>query len=145
MIELDEAARKAIDNARALTVAMIEHGWGTVHVASSTGEFFLAKESGHRDPLSPVASAAPVPAVAIALPVATAAAPAVEIKAPHIATVVSLVPVGTAVAAGQILATLRVLDTTSEVFAPTAGTIAGHGAAVGDLAEFGTVLVRLQP
>ena len=49
MIELDEAARKAIDNARALTVAMIEHGWGTVHVASSTGEFFLAKESGHRD------------------------------------------------------------------------------------------------
>jgi pyruvate/2-oxoglutarate dehydrogenase complex dihydrolipoamide acyltransferase (E2) component len=40
---------------------------------------------------------------------------------------------------------LRVLDTTSEVIAPTAGTIAGHGAAVGDLAEFGTVLVRLQP
>ena len=142
MIELDEGARKAIDNARALTVTMLEQGWSTVHIASSEGEFFLAKGSGHRDPLSPGATVVAAPP---APPVAPAAAPAVDVKAPHVATIVFLASVGSVVAAGQSIATLRVLDTTSEVAAPAAGTIAGQGAAEGDLAEFGTVLVRLQP
>ena len=138
MIELDEGARKAIDNARALTVTMLEQGWSTVHIASSEGEFFLAKGSGHRDPLSPGATV-------VAAPPAPPVAPAVDVKAPHVATIVFLASVGSVVAAGQSIATLRVLDTTSEVAAPAAGTIAGQGAAEGDLAEFGTVLVRLQP
>jgi len=145
MIALDDAARKAIDTARALSVTMIDQGWGTVFVSSGDGEFFLTREAGKVDPLLPagVVQAAPVAAAPAA--VAPAVLPAIEVKAPRVATVVSLAPVGSAVQAGQAIATLRVLDETIEVEAAAAGTVLAHVAQAGALAEFGNTLVTLQP
>lgn len=145
MIALDDNARKAIDNARALSVTMIDQGWGTVYVSSADCEVFLTRSEGKIDPLSPAAVApAAAPAAIAAAPVVPAAGPAVEVTAPHVATVVSLLAVGTAVQAGQAVATLRVLDETFEIVAAAAGTVEAHGAAVGDLAEFGGKLVTLR-
>ena len=146
MIALDDAARKAIDTARGLSVTMIDQGWGTVYVSCADGEFFLSRQAGKVDPLSP-AAVAPVatPAVAAPASVAPAALPAIEVKAPHVATVVSLAPVGSEVQAGQAIATLRVLDETIEVAAAAAGTVLAHVAQPGALAEYGNTLVTLQP
>lgn len=146
MITLDDNARKAIDNARAFSVTMIEQGWGTVHVSSADCEIFLTRGEGKIDPLSPAAAVAgPVAVVAVPPPVAVAALPAVAVTAPHVATVVSLAPVGSFVQAGQPVATLRVLDDTSEIAAPADGTIESHGVLTGELAEYGTRLVTLRP
>lgn len=142
MIALDDNARKAVDNARAFSVTMIEQGWGTVHVSSADCEVFLTRSEGRSDPLSPAAVA---PAPVAAAVVAPAAAPAIDVTAPHVATVVSLLAVGTVVQAGQAVATLRVLDETSEVAAAAAGTIEAHGITAGELAEYGTRLVTLRP
>jgi len=146
MIALDDTARRAIDNARALSVTMLDQGWGTVHVSSAECEIFLTRGEGKIDPLSP-AAAAPVAAapVAVVEPTAAAAsAPAVEITAPHVASVVSLLAVGTPVQSGQAVATLRVLEDTVEILATCAGTIQAHGAAAGELAEFGARLITLR-
>ncbi|MES2494403.1 MAG: biotin/lipoyl-containing protein [Pseudomonadota bacterium] len=146
MIALDEAARKAFDNARAFSVTMIDQGWGTVHVSSADCEIFLTRSEGKIDPLSPspLAAAAVTAPVAAVFPAPTML-PAVDVTTPHIATVVSLVAVGTAVQAGQAVATLSVLDETIEIVAASAGTIETHGVAPGDLAEFGSKLVTLRP
>ena len=144
MIALDEAARKAIDTARGLSVTMIDQGWGTVYVSCADGEFFLSREAGKVDPLSPVAVAA-APVAAAPAPVAPAAVPAIEVKAPHVATIVSLAPVGSVVQAGQAIATVRVLDETIEVAAAAAGTVLAHVAQPGALAEYGNILLTLQP
>lgn len=142
MITLDENARLAIDNARALSVTMIDQGWGTVHVSSADCEIFLTRGDGRIDPLLPAPVAAAVAAVAAPAPVAVLLA--VEVTAPHVATVVSLAAVGAVVQAGQTVATLRVLDETSEIAAPVDGTVDSHGALTGELAEYGTRLVTLR-
>ena len=149
MITLDDNARKAIDNARAFSVTMIEQGWGTVHVSSAHCEIFLTRGEGKIDPLSPApvaaAVAAPAAVVADPAPVTVSVLPAVAVTAPHVATVVSLAPVGSFVQAGQPVATLRVLDDTSEIAAPADGAIESHGVLTGELAEYGTRLVTLRP
>ena len=142
MITLDNNARKAIDNARALSVTMIDQGWGTVHVSSADCEIFLTRGEGRIDPLLPAPVAAAV--AAVAAPAPDVGLLAVEVTAPHVATVVSLAAVGAVVQAGQTVATLRVLDETSEIAAPVDGTVESHGVLTGELAEYGSRLVTLR-
>ncbi|MFD2578915.1 biotin/lipoyl-containing protein [Novosphingobium colocasiae] len=93
--------------------------------------------------------AAPSPmrarAVAVAPPVAPAAlGTEVAIKAPHVATLVQVLGVGTPVSAGQAVATVHVLDEPEDIVSPVAGVITGIGAAAGDLLDYGTVVLTVR-
>jgi biotin carboxyl carrier protein len=59
------------------------------------------------------------------------------VKAPHVATLVSTLPVGRQVAAGETVAVLSVLDEDIALAAPVAGRCLAQAAA-GALVEFDT-------
>lgn len=65
-------------------------------------------------------------------------------KAPHVATLVDALPVGTVVTAGQKVATVRVLDESETIEAPISGTIIRHDAAAGELVDYGATLLNIQ-
>lgn len=140
MIEIDDTARRAITNARALLDAMLAGGWDQVCVTGEEGDFFLARMPGLANPLlggGPAAMAQAAPAVA------PAAAVRQTISAPHVGTVTWLAPVGARLAAGEPVARLAVLDTTIDVPSLNFGTVAVHDARIDDLAEYATPLVTL--
>jgi len=129
-----DSAAQAIDDARALLETFLSSGWDEMHVVSGGTEIFLAQPRGGSNPMRmapPVAAATPLPAVATPV-----AGPQFEVKAPHVATLVSVLAVGTQVAAGQGIATVRVLDEESELTASAAGTIVAVAAAPGDLLDY---------
>ena len=137
MITIDDKARRAIDNIRALLDTLLASGWAEVCVTGKDGDYFLARHPGTPNPLiEPVGEVAPL-----------ASAPAAEmVKAPHVGTVVWLAPLGplgTRLAEGDVAARLMVLDESVEVLATAAGTVRAHRALLDELAEFATPLVEL--
>lgn len=144
MIEIDDKARAAITNARALLDAMLAGGWAEVCVQGEEGDYFLARSPGTPNPLvapTPVAPASAAPAP-VAAPSPTASAKTL-VTAPHVGTVAWLAGEGQAVAAGEVVARLAVLDEAVDVAAPSAGTVTVGLVRLGDLAEFKTPLVEL--
>ncbi|WP_225008859.1 hypothetical protein [Novosphingobium percolationis] len=142
MIEIDDNARRAIDNARALLDAMLAGGWNEVCVTGEEGDYFLARQPGTVNPLLVVEAALPGPAPAL-VAVGSAQFETLTVKAPHVGTVVWLAPVGQAVAEGEVVARLAVLDETLDVPAAKAGKVAAQVARIDDLAEFATPLIEL--
>lgn len=142
MIEIDDTAIRAITNARALLDVMQAGGWAEVRVTSEDGDYYFARNPGTSNPL--VAPAATAVAAGVA-PVAagTVQVTSVAVSAPHVGTVAWLAAVGQAVAEGEAVARLAVLDRTVEVPATRAGTVTVQLARLDDLAEFATPLVEL--
>lgn len=139
MIEIDDKARSAITNARALLDTMLANGWDQVCITGEEGDYFIARTPGTPNPL--IAPAAPV--AAAPAPVAAAAVVPRSITAPHVGTVAWLAALGTSIAKDEVVARLAVLDTQVDVVAPEAGTVSAQTVQIGDLAEFATELVTL--
>jgi biotin carboxyl carrier protein len=134
MTVISEEAQRAINNARALLDAMLAGGWQQVCITGNEGDYFIARDRGIANPLLVAGEtpAAPVPQ-----------GPAKAIMAPHVGTVAWLVPVGHAVAAGDVIVRLMVLDEQVDVVAASAGKIAEHHVRIDELAQFGTPLLAL--
>lgn len=133
-----DPAVAAINDARALLDTLLGSDWREIHVVSGETEIFIARNGAGANPMR-AAPAAPIADPARSLP------PAVEktVTAPHVATVVEAVSVGTRVEAGQTVATLHVLDEPIAVTAPGAGTVVRVDAAPGELLDFGAPLVTI--
>lgn len=69
--------------------------------------------------------------------------PATDLSAPHLGTLTGLVPVGTRVAAGEVVARLMVLGRETAMVAEAEGLIVAHHHADGALVEFGQPLVAI--
>lgn len=141
MIEIDDNARRAIDNVRALLDAMLASGWEQACVTGKDGDYFLARQPGTPNPLlaAPEEAALAQPAVA---PIPAECA-SLTVCAPHVGTVAWLAPIGAVLAEGAAAARLAVLDDQVDVPSPKAGTVTAQSAQIGDLAEFSTPLVLL--
>lgn len=137
MSDMADTMTRAIDDARALLGTLLSGGWQELHVVSGNTEIFIAREGGRPNPMRQ--------ALAAAAPPASTAAPQVEevVTAPHVATVVDVLPVGTTVAAGERIATIRVLDGEEIVASPAAGRVAAIHAAAGALVEYKAPIVSL--
>ncbi|HZU64298.1 MAG TPA: hypothetical protein VFF98_11485 [Novosphingobium sp.] len=124
-----------LHEARAL-LRQFQHGKARAcHIRTPTLELFLSRDRACRpQALPPAPDPDPAPA----------ALPASPLAAPHLATVVELAGVGLAVAAGDVLARLRVLDRHSELRADSACVVAAHHLAPGALVQFGEALLSIQ-
>ena len=128
----------AIDDARALLDTLLASDWNDVHVVAGGTEIFIARRSGRANPLLAGGETA-----AAAAPEQRATARE-EVRAPHVATLVEVVPVGTPVAAGDRVAVLRVLDDEQPLTAAVAGTVGATPAAPGALLDYGAPVVVLE-
>jgi acetyl-CoA carboxylase biotin carboxyl carrier protein len=133
----------AITDARALLDTFLASDLQDMHVAVGGMDMFLARKGGRANPMTRVAA---VPAPAVPAPVASAAPLGKElsVKAPHVANVVWLAPVGQHVAVGEKLAVLRVLDEEIAVQAAAAGHVLAQSAQAGALVEYDMPLLTLR-
>jgi biotin carboxyl carrier protein len=130
-----DTRRKAIDDARALLDALIAHGWQEAHVVSSGTELFIATPNGGANPMRQVAATVEPPG-AITEQVTM-------VTAPYVATLMSLLSIGTVVEPGVAVARLRVLDREHDLSADCAGRIAAVHAEPGTLLEFGMAVLSI--
>jgi biotin carboxyl carrier protein len=128
-------AGAAIDDARALLDALVTSDWQDMHVVAGETEIFIAKTTGRANPMREAPSSI--------VPEVIASTETHDVRAPHVATFVGAVAIGSRVAVGDRVATLRVLDQEQELLADVAGTIAAHPVAAGALIEFGASVVTL--
>lgn len=136
----NDRAGRAIADARALLDTLLTSDWQELHVVSGDTEIFIARPGAGPNPLHAERESTAVPEpVTIAAPEPSTT----EIKAPHVATFVSAPGVGTAVLAGERVATLRLLEEEIVLVAPVAGTIAGVTAAAGSLLDYGAPVLSL--
>lgn len=131
-----DAASRAINDARALLATFVDDGRTHVLVESGGTSIFIAREGGVANPLR--APAAPPSAV-----VADAATTVAVLIAPHVATVVSVLPVGHDVAAGETVATLSVLGETEALTAEKAGRLAAVISEPGALVGYGDAIIEM--
>ncbi|WP_374414018.1 biotin/lipoyl-containing protein [Novosphingobium colocasiae] len=132
-----DPAAQAIDDARALLEALLTSGAQQIHLDSGGTEIYIARMGAAPSPMRARAAAA------LTAPAASLGAE-VAIKAPHVATLVQVLGVGTQVTAGQAVATVHVLDEPEDIVSPVAGVITGIGAAAGDLLDYGTVVLTVR-
>ena len=157
-----------VNEVRALLRQLHESEWRSMHVRTSRYAVFLAKEGGGSNPLlrgaggTPVRADVPSPGsdsarhddacagegsvVGPAPGNASAAAEAllVTVQAPHLGTVKSLAGVDTAVAAGDVVGQLAVLDTVTDLVSDAAGVVEAVLASAGALVEFDAPLLRIR-
>lgn len=131
----EDAVTRAINDARALLSTLISSEWQELHVVSGDTEIFVARAGGGANPMR-----APQLSEVIEEP---AAEPELQVKAPHVATIVASLQVGTLVSTGQKVATLRVLDEEKDVLSPISGTIVRIDAELGALVEYDDPLLSL--
>lgn len=142
MTAASDATDTAITDARALLQTLLASDWLETHVRSGSTEIFIARDGGGPNPMRE-AAAAPTAALSAMPPVSSARGADTTVVAPHVATLVDTVAVGTFVAAGETVANLRVLDETIAVVAPVAGTVSGIGSGLGDLLDFKAVILSI--
>jgi acetyl-CoA carboxylase biotin carboxyl carrier protein len=121
-----------ITNSRALLRLFSQSDYGELHVRSGDFEMFVARAGGRRNPMR---DAAPAPA--------PAARASYLVTAPHIASLVSTLPVGSVVAAGDKVARIALLDEAIDIVADQAGTIDTLLVQPGALIEYATPLLSL--
>lgn len=143
MTRSNEMTDKAINDARALLNALLASDWREVHVRSGEAEVFIARDGGS---LNPMRAIAPTPLTSVAAhsvaePLSRGAD--TPVTAPHVASLVDVLPVGTVVCAGQVVATLRVLEDRQSVEAPVSGTIVSVSAAPGVLLDYKAPIVSI--
>jgi biotin carboxyl carrier protein len=138
MIDIDDNARSAITNARALLDAMVAGGWQQVCITGEDGDYFLARLPGTPNPLLAPVAVAQAQVQSVTVPTSSQ-----TIKAPHVGTIVWLAAVGEVVETGKAVARLAVLDERIEIVAAGGGTVSAHAGQVGDLVEYAGELVTL--
>lgn len=131
----EDAVTQAVNDARALLASLLSSEWQEVHVVSGDTEIFIARHGAGANPMRVSPPQEPIEAIATG--------PELQMKAPHVATVVDTLPVGTSVSAGQKVATLRVLHEEEDVLSPTSGTIVRIDAAQGVLVQYDDPLLAL--
>ncbi|ASY44098.1 hypothetical protein CJD35_06260 [Sphingobium xenophagum] len=134
----DNNMDRAITDARALLDTLVSSDWQELHVVSGETEIFIARAGGGFNPMRLGAAVADAELTA-----APAAGPETSVTAQHVATLVQVLPVGTDLKEGDILATIRVLDTEEAIPAPVAGRIASLSADVGSLVEYGMPILSI--
>lgn len=126
-----------IDNSRALLRLFTKSGYGELHVRLGDFQMFVARADGARNPLR--AGGAPA-----AEPSAPASAVSHVVTAPHIASLVSTLPVGSAIAAGDMVARIALLDEEIDIAAEQAGMVDAVLAQPGTLVEYATPILSLR-
>lgn len=123
-----DSNKAAINDARALLDALLANDWCDVHVSTGGTEIFIARERGRVNPM---------PATAASCARDSGEGETISaVSAPHVATLVSVVPVGSVVAQGEIVARIAVLDEEEGLPAPVSGRVAMVHVEVGVLLEF---------
>ena len=125
-----------VSDTRTLLRLFRQSGYKDMHIRLDDYEAFFAWAEGAPNPLSgsdAAAEEAPSAAVGEDLIVA----------APHIASFVSALPVGSTVAAGEAVALIELLGEEIAVPAERAGTVTEVLAEAGALVEYSAPLVRL--
>ncbi|SER84935.1 biotin/lipoyl-containing protein [Sphingobium sp. YR768] len=131
-----------ITDTRALLRLFRQSGYADIHLRSGDYELFVARPGGGANPLhAPVAVEAP-PAPPAVVPVETAKVEHL-VAAPHIASFVSALAVGSAVAAGDSVARIELLGEPIDLCADQAGLVTEVLAEPGALIEYAAPLVRL--
>jgi biotin carboxyl carrier protein len=125
-----------IDNSRALLRLFTKSGYGELHVRLGDFQMFVARADGARNPLRAGAPAAE--------PSALASAVSHVVTAPHIASLVSTLPVGSAIAAGDMVARIALLDEEIDIAAEQAGMVDAVLAQPGTLVEYATPILSLR-
>lgn len=116
-----------ISEVRAMLALFSRSDWSDLHLRTSSIELFIARPGG------------------AANPIATARADAVEVRAPHVATLHWLAGVGAEFAIGEAVATLDLLGEKVEVPATSEGRVIIHRSRSGDLVEYGQILLTMAP
>jgi acetyl-CoA carboxylase biotin carboxyl carrier protein len=130
----------AIDDARTLLDTLLASDWHDIHVVSAETEIFIARDGGRANPMRRSEIAANPPASELP----DVSDESQVVTAPHVATVVDVLPIGTQVESGARLATIRVLDGEEDVPAPQSGTVIAIHAPSGALVEFKAPIVSLR-
>lgn len=129
-----------IEDTRALLRLFRQSGYVDFHLRSGDYELFVARPGGSANPLrAPVTQATPLVPVE---PAATATSEQL-LSAPHIATFVSALDVGSAVVAGDAVVRIELLGEPIDLFADHAGMVTDVLARPGALVEYAAPLVRL--
>lgn len=128
-----------VTDTRALLRLFRQSGYADLHLRLGDYELFVARPGGGADPLR-VATAAPQSS-AEAAPAPAAAEQL--LVAPHIASFVSALPIGSAVAAGDAVARIELLGEPIDLLAAQAGLVTEVFAEPGALVEYDVPLVRL--
>jgi biotin carboxyl carrier protein len=130
-----------ITDTRALLRLFRQSGYGDVHLRLGDYELFVAKPEGGANPLraaAPEAIAPPQPAA----PTPSATTEQL-VSAPHIASFVSALAVGSNVAAGDAVARIELLGEPIDLCAEGPGMVIEVLAQPGALIEYAAPLVRL--
>lgn len=131
-----------ITTTRALLRMLDKSPYGDLYIRQDGYELFLSRHGGGGNPMRQAVGQAAQPA---AVP-APAPATLLDVTAPHVATLLSALPVGTAVTAGKTaLARLGLLDEVIEITAGQDGTIAELVQEPGALLDHGAAILRLAP
>lgn len=133
-----------VSNARALLRLFEQSGSRDMHVRLGTYEMFVARQDGGANPMLMAAAAEPVIALDSEVPAPTAhAEPPLTIVAPHIASLVSSLPVGSAVGPGTKVARIEVLGEHIDLEAERAGFVEAVFVEEGQLVQFDAPILRL--
>jgi biotin carboxyl carrier protein len=131
----------AIADLRGLLFLVERSDWREFYLRTGDWSVFMARPGGGVDPMmsgAAVVEAAPTVEAPVAI-----MAPPTTISAPHIATFVSALPVGSEVGLGAALARIELLGETIDVTSESAGFVAAILAEPGALVEYGQPLVEI--
>jgi acetyl-CoA carboxylase biotin carboxyl carrier protein len=132
---------ESIQNARALLRLFEATGNSDMHVRVGVFEIYVARSHGGLNPMLARSGNPGAPETRQA----NEALASIIVTAPHICTIVSVLPVGSAVDCGGTIARLAVLDETIDLAADQVGIIAEVFVEAGQLAEYGAPIARVTP
>ncbi len=113
-----------VADARAMLAIFARSDWKDIHIRTPSVELFIAREEGDANPMANGVSS-------------------IEVRAPHLATLVSLAEQGSTIADGVAIAVIELLGDRIDVSAPSAGVVVAHCASPGELIEYDQPLLTL--
>ncbi len=133
-----------VDNARAFLRLFQQAKARDMHVRVGDFAMFVARPDGAPNPMrGAVAAPSAVLAAGVAGAQAAAGSGADLLRAPHVASLVSALPVGTAVEVGQALARIELLGEMIDLEAEAAGFVEAVFAAEGELLDYAVPILKL--
>jgi biotin carboxyl carrier protein len=131
-----------IATTRALLRMFEQSGYGDLHVRVGDYALFVARTGGRVNPLRVAVPEKPITVAATAAVLPKPAASS-TISAPHIATMLSAIPVGSAILAGDHVARIVLLGEAIDLTAEHAGLVEAIIAQPGALLEYGAPIVTI--